>query len=287
MAQEFQAPGGAKWTLAARLPVILTFEHQSGEGAPSRPGDRFNANAHGQTEYGARYGIWNILELLDSLSVRATFFMSGVTVEQYPESAKAAVTAGHEIAGMGYSFEKVRTARREKERSIIQKSKRVLSDICGVQIEGWRCPDYRMSPHTFDLLQNEGFRWDSSMLNDDVPYYFACEGGALVEIPFTTSTADKAYVAWPNPVRGGSPALADVWAKEFDVLYEESIRAPRFMILSLQTWATGRPVTLRTLKHFIERVKSMNDACFVSCGEFAEAFAGQSVSVPEVARNVE
>lgn len=281
MAKEITTAAFARWSSEVRLPVLLTFEHQSGEGSPSRPGDRFNANAFGQTEYGARHGIWNILELLEELNVPATFFVSGFTAEHYPDSAKAAVAAGHEVAAMGYSFEKVRTARREKERSIIQRSRRVLEDICGVGVKGWRCPDYRMSPHTFDLLQEERFTWDSSMLNDDVPYYFGCEGGVLVEIPFTTSTADKAYVAWPNPVRGGPPALADVWAKEFEVLYAEGASTPRYMALSLQTWATGRPATLRTLKNFITRVKCVNDVAFLTCSEFAADFVASSVNLSE------
>ncbi len=272
MAKEVQPSPDARWS-SGRLPVILSFEHQSGEGAPSRPGDRFNANAFGQTEYGARFGMWNILELLDSSNVKATFFVSGVTAERYPDVVRAAVSSGHEIAGMGYNFEKIRTASRERERAAILKSKKALFEVCGVKIDGWRCPDYRMSTQTFDILSCEGFTWDSSMLNDDVPYFYQCEGGKLIEIPFTTSTADKAYVAWPNPVRGGAPALADVWAKEFDVLYEESASAQRFMILSLQTWASGRPVTLRTLKNFIERVRSVNDVCFTTCGGLANTFA--------------
>jgi len=234
-----------------------------------RPGDRFNANAYGQTEYGARFGIWNILELLDQLAVKATFFVSGVTAEKYPDAIRVAQAAGHEIAGMSYNFEKVRTATRDREVSIIRRSRKALADVCGVTIKGWRCPDYRISQQTFDVLSSEGFLWDSSMLNDDLPYRFDCEGGRLIEIPFTTSTSDKAYVGWPNPVRGGTPALADVWAKEFDVLYQEASEAPRFMILSLQTWASGRPVTLRTLRQFIERAKAYNDTPFVQCGEVA------------------
>ena len=42
-------------------------------------------------------------------------------------------------------------------------------------------------------------------------------------------------------MRGGPDGLANVWDCEFDVLYRESERAPRFLILSIQTWATGRP----------------------------------------------
>ena len=41
------------------------------------------------------------------------------------------------------------------------------------------------------------------------------------------------------------------------------------MILSLQTWATGRPTPLRTLKQFLERVTAHNDIQFARCSEIA------------------
>ena len=92
----------------------------------------------------------------------------------------------------------------------------------------------------------------------------------MIELPFTTSTADKTFIGYPYPMRGGPDGLADVWNSEFDVLYRESDRASRFMILSIQTWATGRPAPLRTLKRFIERVATHNDTCFARCRDIAD-----------------
>ena len=184
--------------------------------------------------------------------------------------------AGHEIAGMSYSFERVRTASREREQRSCARPRRCSQDICGATIKGWRCPDYRVSPQTLDILSAEGFAWDSSMLNDDLPYLLDCEGGKLIEIPFTTSTADKTYVGYPYPMRGGPDGLANVWNSEFDMLYRESERAPRFMILSMQTWATGRPAPLRTLRQFLERVIAHNDVQFARCGEIAAWCNGQA-----------
>src|SRR5262249_17030241 len=126
MATEIKSDLDHRWPSAVRLPVVLTFEHQSGEGTPPRPGDRptylparHGAGANylggGQVEYGGRGGIWNILEVLDKLGVRATFLVSGLTAEKCPDAVRAACKAGHEIAGMGFGFEKVRTSSRERE----------------------------------------------------------------------------------------------------------------------------------------------------------------------------
>jgi len=267
MATETQAK--ITWPEGVRLPILLTFEHQSGEGAPLFPGDRPNYMVGGAMQYGARRGIWNVLELLDSLKIKTTFFICGTTAERYPDGVQAIHAAGHEIAGMSYSFDRVRTLSPEREQSIIARTSKVLQDTAGVQIRGWRCPDYRVSPNTVDLLAQEGFVWDSSLLNDDLPYLFECAGRNIVEIPFTTSTADKTFIGYPYPQRGGPDGLANVWNNEFEVLYQESQRAARFMILSLQTWAIGRPAPLRMLKLFLEHLLGHEELWFARASEIA------------------
>jgi peptidoglycan/xylan/chitin deacetylase (PgdA/CDA1 family) len=261
--------GDVRWPAGVRLPLVLTFEHQSGEGAPLFPGDRPNYMVGGAMQYGARRGIWNILELLDRYNVKATFFVLGTTAEKYPDTVAAAAKAGHEIAGLGYGFESMRAASEERERTAIRRCVTTLQQIAGSKIDGWRCPDYRVSPQTIDILANEGFVWDSSFLNDDLPYLFDCKQRALVEIPFTTSTADKTFVGYPYPQRGGPDGLTSVWSNEFEVLYREADKTPRMLILSLQTWATGRPAVLRVLRDFLERVVGHEEIRFSRCGEIA------------------
>ena len=99
-----ESPLGMKsiWPPALRLPVVLTFEHESGEGAPMRPGDRRNANQQGQMEYGARRGIWHLLEMLDRLGAKATFFVSGVKVVGLLAHARALKSAHSEGAASFY-----------------------------------------------------------------------------------------------------------------------------------------------------------------------------------------
>ena len=258
-----------RWPEGVRLPIMLTFEHQAGEGAPLFAGERPNYMVGGAMQYGARRGIWNVLELLDKYSVKATFFVLGTSAEKYPETVQAAAKAGHEIAGMGYGFASSRTASEEQERSNVRRCAKVLQEIAGAKIRGWRCPDYRVSPKTLDILADEGLIWDSSLLNDDLPYLFESGSKKIVEIPFTTSTADKTYVGYPYPQRGGPDGLSSVWNNELDVLYRESEISPRLMSLSLQTWATGRPAALRVLGQLLDRLVGHEEFRFAQCSEVA------------------
>jgi len=270
MAEEIKSQvGDIRWPEGVRLPVVLTFEHQSGEGAPLFAGERPNYMVGGAMQYGARRGVWNVLELLHKYKVTATFFVLGTTAERYPETVQAIAKAGHEIAGMGYGFESIRTASVERERSIVRRASAMLKDIAGTNVQGWRCPDYRVSPQTIDILGEEGLLWDSSFLNDDLPYLFKCRSRTLVEIPFTTSTADKTFIGYPYPQRGGADGLASVWSNEFDVLYRESEKSPRMLTLSLQTWATGRPAPLRVLAQFLDRLVGHEEIRFARCSDLA------------------
>ncbi|MFQ5903170.1 MAG: polysaccharide deacetylase family protein [Candidatus Binatia bacterium] len=272
MAIELNRIHQVRWPSGVRLPIVFTFEHQSGEASPLMPGGRPNYMVGDAMQYGARRGIWNILEMLERYGIKATFFVCGTTAERFPEAVRVAQETGHEIAGMSYSFESVRTASTERERAVVNGTIGALQDLTGVRILGWRCPDYRISPQTLDILIESDFLWDSSLLNDDTPYLFEHGGRRLVEIPFTTSTADKTFVGFPTPQRGGPDGLASVWNCEFEVLYQEGERATRFLILSLQTWLVGRPAVLRKFKQFLERVVSNKGLWYSRCCDIAQCW---------------
>src|SRR5579875_3590341 len=52
--------------------------------------------------YEARVGTPKLLELLHQLDLRATFFVTGWSVEAHPAMAESILRAGHEIAHHGY-----------------------------------------------------------------------------------------------------------------------------------------------------------------------------------------
>ncbi len=53
-------------------------------------------------EYGARVGIWKVLDLLDRYGIPATFFVPAWTAETYPEQCKEIARRGHEVACHGH-----------------------------------------------------------------------------------------------------------------------------------------------------------------------------------------
>jgi len=53
----------------------------------------------------------------------------------------------------------------------------------GQRTRGWRAPLYNFSIHSADLLIEEGFVYDASLMGDDVPYLLRNDQGEIIELP--------------------------------------------------------------------------------------------------------
>src|SRR4029079_2336468 len=81
---------------------------------------------------------------------------------------------------------------REEEHYWMQRSIAVIEKHTGRRPRGNRSPLYNFSINTADLLIQEGFVYDASLLGDDVPYVLHAAGGELVELPSSWALDD-----WP------------------------------------------------------------------------------------------
>ncbi len=70
-----------------------------------------------------------LLAVLEQLQVKATFFVLGKQVEQYPETAKIILSKGHELGNHSYSHPKMLWKSQEFIRSEIQKTDRLLREV--------------------------------------------------------------------------------------------------------------------------------------------------------------
>jgi polysaccharide deacetylase family protein (PEP-CTERM system associated) len=140
-----------------------------------------------------------ILGLLDSKGIKATFFTLGWIAERYPAMVRDIVTRGHELASHGYGHERASNLTEAHFREDVRSSKRILEDISGQQVKGYRAPSFSIGTGNMwalDVLQSEGYRYSSSIypvLHDhygvpDAPrfaFYPKSEDG-LLELPITT-----------------------------------------------------------------------------------------------------
>ncbi len=106
------------------------------------------------------------LELFASGNARGTFFILGSTARRHPDLVRRIADAGHEIASHGYGH---RLAYEQSPRSFyrdIVKSKRILEDISGKEVLGYRAPNFSIKEENawaYDELIRAGYRYDSSL----------------------------------------------------------------------------------------------------------------------------
>ena len=139
-----------------------------------------------------------ILDLFAAHDTRATFFTLGWVAERYPALVRRIVSEGHEIASHGWEHIRVNTQTPAAFRDDIERTRKVLQDISGEPVLGYRAASYSIGASeswAWEQLAEAGYRYSSSIVPirhdlygiPDAPRFaFDAVEGRLREIPITT-----------------------------------------------------------------------------------------------------
>jgi peptidoglycan/xylan/chitin deacetylase (PgdA/CDA1 family) len=263
-----------KWPNGARVAVMLTFDFDAETLWTSR--DPTNARRPGilsQGVYGAKVGVPKILETLKDADLKATFFVPGWTVENHAGRTEMILKEGHEIAHHSYSHAWIDPDFPEKEVEEMEKGLDALKRVVGVVPKGYRSPAGETSDNLIRLLHKHGFLYDSSLLDDVVPYRMTMPDGGKgpVELPWHWSTDDAPYalfsVKTPRPIFPNSH-IREVFQDEFREIY----RWGGLYNLVMHPQVTGRPSRIALLREMIAFIKTFPNVWFATGTEVAEAW---------------
>ncbi len=154
-----------------------------------------------------------LLELLGVRDVRATFFVLGWVAERHPRLIRAIAQNGHEVASHGYAHEMVTAQTAATFREDVRKAKKILEDVSGEAVLGYRAPTFSISSETswaLPILVEEGFVYDSSIFpirhdrygwQDAYPWRHRVDttAGSIWEIPPSTVN----FAGRRIPIAGG------------------------------------------------------------------------------------
>jgi len=104
-----------------------------------------------------------ILELLEKSGARATFFILGWVAERQPALVRQIAAGGHEIASHGYGHELLYNLSPDEFRADVERCKRILEDLIGQKVRGYRAPSFSITDWAVSILQELGFEYDSSV----------------------------------------------------------------------------------------------------------------------------
>jgi peptidoglycan-N-acetylglucosamine deacetylase len=140
-----------------------------------------------------------VLDMVDARGAKATFFTLGWVGERDPALVREIVARGHELASHGYDHTKVNQQSREAFAKDAAHAKKLLEDIAGVEVRGYRAPGFsidRTTPWAHEVLAELGYAYSSSThpithdhygdASADQNPYRPVEGAALIEAPVAT-----------------------------------------------------------------------------------------------------
>ena len=223
--------------------------------------------------YEARVGIPKILEYLNSIELKSTFFIPGWVVDAHPRMCESIVKDGHEIGHHGYLHKRPEPADLEHDKEEIDKAFDSLKRVLGVKPVGYRAPSGENYDALLKHLRDRGILYSSSFRDDIRPYRHRMRDGSagVIELPVNMSFDDWLYGLSnrfsPRPMFPKEHVLS-IWNGELDQTREWG----GLVTMVLHPQVTGRPMRLGIFRDFIARARGFGDVWLPTGAEIARHF---------------
>jgi peptidoglycan/xylan/chitin deacetylase (PgdA/CDA1 family) len=266
---------------APRLTVAVTFDSDAISDSVRR-GDPPVKLSHG--EFGPRVAVPRILDVLEREAIGATWFVPGHTLVTFPDSTKSILARGHELACHGWYHEDFSTLKAGEQKDVLARCVEVVTGLTGGPPAGNRAPYWALGDETLQLVEEAGFRYDSSLMADDYRLYRVRHGdrhtvkdgttwgkeGALVQVPVYWALDDWPYFE-PGPSRDGLSApsrVLEIWLGELQYAYDH---APGGLLtVTMHPECIGRGHRMTILETFIREAKALDGVVFDRLDHFVD-----------------
>jgi len=155
-----------------------------------------------------------LLELLDELEVRATFFVLGMSARAHPHLVERVASRGHELACHGDRHLPVHSQTPAEFAADLRASRHTIEQLTGQVAKGYRAPAFSITadcPWAYQVLVQEGFAYDASQHDSPrirrrmaprapEPHPLQINGDELWEFPVAVSRGRRTRL----PVGGAS-----------------------------------------------------------------------------------
>jgi peptidoglycan/xylan/chitin deacetylase (PgdA/CDA1 family) len=118
---------------------------------------------------GSQVGLERLLVLCDQYQIKGTIFFAGRFAESYPDLVRECHHRGHQLGTHGWAHgglehdEDFRLAGYEQQREWISRATDAVEQASGVRPVIFRAPNLRIGEATLRALDDEGYRYDSSV----------------------------------------------------------------------------------------------------------------------------
>jgi peptidoglycan/xylan/chitin deacetylase (PgdA/CDA1 family) len=264
------------WPNGARVAISVVINVEYGDLIP--PGGNAAAiplREWSHRDYGARVGIFRLMEILDDLGIKATIPINDAVLTRSPSVVSQALERGWELVGHGAKANTTISSNmsEEAEWEYITASYEAITKATGVKPRGWLSPGMTESSRTPFMLAKAGFDYTLDWGNDDQPYDFLAPEGRLTALPYSPDTSDAAYI---GPANHTAREFEEQLRDHYDTLYEEGAKTGMTMTLGLQANVSGQPFRSKYIRSFLEYVRTKADVWFATGSEIVDAYRAQN-----------
>jgi allantoinase len=198
----------------------------------------------GWRDYGARVGIWRMMDLLDKHRRRWVWLAHGKNNSIFEANMSS-----------------------DEERAYLTNVIETIKNGTGSQPKGWLGPALTETFNTPEILAELGLTYLLDWCSDDQPFPLNVKAGRMISVPYSIEMNDVSLFVGKSL---SGQAFAQMVMDQFDVLYEEGARSARVMCLALHPFIVNQPFRHKYLDKALEYIASHERVWLTTSDEIAD-----------------
>lgn len=240
-------------------------------------------------DFDVEVGTPRLLALFKKYEIPTTWCTPGHTLITYPDSIKAVLDNGNEIAAHGAYHEAVPSLGEKEERRLMEVQLEQHEKIVGKRPRGYRSPAWDFSEWTLEILEEHQFDWDSSLMGRDFEPYRPRQvtvhreepnefgpPSSVLELPVSWFMDDWPALDHVPGTLAGLMATDGVfarWRDNFDYCHENVPGG--VLIHTVHGLVSGRAHAIMLLESFIKHMREFDDVWFATLSEIFDAWTDE------------
>ncbi|SFL31334.1 polysaccharide deacetylase family protein [Geodermatophilus ruber] len=226
---------------------------------------------YGWRDYGARVGIWRMLESLDRHGIRASALVNSDVCRHYPQIVQAGLARDWAWIAHGRDNSTFQAGMdREEERAYLTEVVETIEAATGHRPQGWLGPALTETFETPSLLAELGLGYTLDWTNDDQPYELAVPG--MCSVPYSIEMNDVTLFVSKSYT---GPEFLQAVRDQLDQLYADAAGSGRVMALCVHPFSVNQPFRHKYLDQALEYIAGHEGVWLATSDEIAEAYRAQ------------
>lgn len=223
---------------------------------------------HGWRDYGARVGIWRVMDTLDRHGIRASVLLNSDVCERYPQIIEAGNARGWTWLAHGKTNSQLPAEiPAEAEREYLTEILETIEKATGHRPRGWMGPALNHTFQTPSLLAELGVSYLLDWTADDQPFRLKVPG--LLSVPYSVELNDIGLFTMKSHT---GPEFVRMLEDQLDQLCDDAADSGRVMALALHPFVIGQAFRNRYLDEALAYIAGHEGVWLTTSDEIADHF---------------